>query len=218
MFGHLAGRSVFNTPTGFTHFRPIFGLLFENVIFGLLFENVQGRSGRTRFGNRARRLVGLACCPTMRTPSTTTELLASMPASEAAAERVFSAQPVVQETESASTDLKDEAYGGLLLKATPPKKSARSPGLLDDAKAGHTQQWLKDEDSESEEESPVLSANTKAWITDSFVEGQPRSFTSRSHEIAKTFVDLTGEPASKRASGSALFASPPPTERRLGVP
>ena len=32
MFGQLAGRSVFNTPTGFTHFRPIFGLLFENVV------------------------------------------------------------------------------------------------------------------------------------------------------------------------------------------
>ena len=29
MFGQLAGRSVFNTPTCFTHFRPIFGLLFE---------------------------------------------------------------------------------------------------------------------------------------------------------------------------------------------
>ena len=83
------GRSVFNTPTGFTHFRPIFGLLFENVIFGLLFENVQGRSGRTRFGNRAR-VVGLArCSPTMRTPSPTTKLLAGMLASEAAAERVF---------------------------------------------------------------------------------------------------------------------------------
>ena len=64
-----------------------------------------------------------------------------MPASEAAAERVFSAQPVVQETESASTDLKDEAYGGLLLKATPPKKSVSSPGLLDNAKAGDAQQW-----------------------------------------------------------------------------
>ena len=25
-------RSVFNTPTAFTHFRPIFGLLFENVV------------------------------------------------------------------------------------------------------------------------------------------------------------------------------------------
>ena len=61
----------------------------------------------------------------------------------------------------------------------------------------------------------MLSANTKAWITDSFVEGQLRSFTSRSHEIAKTFVDLIGEPASKRASGSALFASPPPTNRRF---
>ena len=89
MFGQLAGRSVFNTPTGFTHFRPIFGLLFENVIFGLLFENVQGRSGRTRFGNRAR-VVGLArCSPTMRTPSPTTKLLAGMLASEAAAERVL---------------------------------------------------------------------------------------------------------------------------------
>jgi len=32
MFGQPAGRSVFNTPTGFTHFRPIFGLLFENVV------------------------------------------------------------------------------------------------------------------------------------------------------------------------------------------
>ena len=30
MFGQRAGRSVFNTPTRFTHFRPIFGLLFEN--------------------------------------------------------------------------------------------------------------------------------------------------------------------------------------------
>eukprot|EP00964_Phaeocystis_antarctica_P011735 scaffold6473_cov76-Phaeocystis_antarctica.AAC.3 len=150
----------------------------------------------------------------MQTPSPTTELLAGMPASEAAAERVFSAQPVVQETESASTDLKDEAYGGLLLKATPPKKSVSSPGLLDNAKAGDAQQWLKDEDSESEEESPVLSANTKAWITDSFVEGQPRSFTGRSRKLPKTF-DLTGEPASKRASGSALFASPPPTNRRF---
>ena len=80
MFGQAAGRSVFNTPTGFTHFRPIFGLLFENV---------QGRSGRTRFGNRAR-VVGLArCSPTMRTPSPTTKLLAGMLASEAAAERVF---------------------------------------------------------------------------------------------------------------------------------
>ena len=89
MFGQRAGRSVLNTPTRFTHFRPIFGLLFENVIFGLLFENVQGRSGRTRFGNRAR-VVGLArCSPTMRTPSPTTKLLAGMLASEAAAERVF---------------------------------------------------------------------------------------------------------------------------------
>ena len=54
----------------------------------------------------------------MQTPSPTTKLLAGI-ASEAAAERVFSAQPVVQETESAGTDLKDDAYGGLLLKATP---------------------------------------------------------------------------------------------------
>ena len=30
MFGQRGGRSVFNTPTRFTHFRPIFGLLFEN--------------------------------------------------------------------------------------------------------------------------------------------------------------------------------------------
>ena len=32
MFGQLAGRSVFNTPTGLTHVRPIVGLLFENVV------------------------------------------------------------------------------------------------------------------------------------------------------------------------------------------
>ena len=37
---------------------------------------------------------------------------------QAAAERVFSAQPVVQEAEAAGKDLEDEAYGGLLLKAT----------------------------------------------------------------------------------------------------
>ncbi len=46
------------------------------------------------------------------------------------------------------------------------------------------------------------------------MEGQPRSFTGRSRKLPKTF-DLTGEPASKRASGSALFASPPPTNRRF---
>ena len=51
----------------------------------------------------------------MRTPSPTTKLLADMLASEAATERVFSAQPVVQETESAGTDLEDEPYGGLLM-------------------------------------------------------------------------------------------------------
>ena len=110
-----------------------------------------------------------------------------MPASEAAAERVFSAQPVVQETESASTDLKDEAYGGLLLKATPPKKSARSPGLLDDAKAGHTQQWLKDEDSESEEESPVLSANTKS-LDHGLVRGGPAALVHQ--PLARDRQDL----------------------------
>ena len=43
----------------------------------------------------------------MQTPSPTTKLLAGMLASEAAAERVFSAQPVVQEAEAAGTDLED---------------------------------------------------------------------------------------------------------------
>jgi hypothetical protein len=47
-----------------------------------------GDVGRTRFGNRAR-VVGLACSPRMQTPSSTTKLLAGMPASKAAAERVF---------------------------------------------------------------------------------------------------------------------------------
>ena len=99
MFGQRAGRSVFNTPTRFTHFRPIFGLLFENrrrYADGPLLPCTPffcGRGsrdvGRTRFGNRAR-VVGLArCSPTMRTPSPTTKLLAGMLASEAAAERVF---------------------------------------------------------------------------------------------------------------------------------
>ena len=60
-------------------------------------------------------MVGLARSPTMQTPSPTTKLLAGMLASEAAAERVFSAQPVVQEAEAAGKDLEDEAYGGLLL-------------------------------------------------------------------------------------------------------
>ena len=109
-------------------------------------------------------------------PSPTQKPLAGMHASAAAAERVFSAQPIVQETESArGTDEKDEVYGGLLLKATPPKKSVRSPGLLDNATVGGAEQWIKGGDSESEEESPVLSANTKAYVEDSFVEGQPRS-------------------------------------------
>ena len=73
----------------------------------------------------------------MQTPSPTKKPLAGMPASAAAAERVFSAQPIVQETESAGgTDEKDEAYGGLLLKVTPPKNSVRSPGLLDNATLG----------------------------------------------------------------------------------
>ena len=150
----------------------------------------------------------------MQTPSPTQKPLAGMPASAAAAERVFSAQPIVQETESAGgTDEKDEAYGGLLLKVTPPKNSVRSPGLLDNATVGGAEQWIKGGDSESEEESPVLSANTKAYVEDSYVEGQPRSFMGRSRKRAKTF-DLTGEPAAKRASGTALFDSPVPTKRR----
>ena len=44
----------------------------------------------------------------------------------------------------------------MLLKATPPKKSVRSPGLLDNATVGGAEQWIKGGDSESEEESPVL--------------------------------------------------------------
>jgi len=52
-------------------------------------------AARVTFGNRAR-VVGLACSPRMQTSSPTTKLLAGMPAcaSEAAAERVFSALAV----------------------------------------------------------------------------------------------------------------------------
>ena len=58
--------------------------------------------GRTPLGNRrveVHGLVGYACSPTMQTPSPTQKPLAGMHASAAAAERVFSAQPIVQETE-----------------------------------------------------------------------------------------------------------------------
>ena len=109
--------------------------------------------GRTPLGNRrvVHGVVGYACSPTMQTPSPTQKPLAGMHASAAAAERVFSAQPIVQETESArGTDEKDEVYGGLLLKATPPKKSVRSPGLLDNTTVGGAEQWIKGGDSESE--------------------------------------------------------------------
>jgi hypothetical protein len=47
-----------------------------------------------RFGNRARVVDLAACSPRMQTLSPTTKLLAGMPASEAAAERVFSALAV----------------------------------------------------------------------------------------------------------------------------
>ena len=99
MFGQLRGRSVFNTPTRFTHFRPIFGLLFENVV-GMLTghsflappffvaEQAAMLAARVFFGNRAR-VVGLARSPTMRTPSPTTKLLAGMLASEAGGRRVI---------------------------------------------------------------------------------------------------------------------------------
>ena len=99
MFGQRRGRSVFNTPTGFTHFRPIFGLLFENVV-GMLTghsflappffvaEQAAMLAARVFFGNRAR-VVGLARSPTMRTPSPTTKLLAGMLASEAGGRRVI---------------------------------------------------------------------------------------------------------------------------------
>ena len=73
-------------------------------------------------------VVGYACSPTMQTPSPTQKPLAGMHASAAAAERVFSAQPIVQES-ARGTGEKDEVYGGLLLKATPPKKGWRSPGM-----------------------------------------------------------------------------------------
>ena len=87
--------------------------------------------GRTPLGNRrVHGVVGYACSPTMQTPSPTQKPLAGMHASAAAAERVFSAQPIVQETESArGTDEKDERDEGSLLRrltALPPRQQDRA--------------------------------------------------------------------------------------------
>ena len=80
-------------------------------------------------------VVGYACSPTMQTPSPTQKPLAGMHASAAAAERVFSAQPIVQETESArGTDEKDERRrllakeaDGLATAAARPSRRAGRP-------------------------------------------------------------------------------------------
>ena len=92
--------------------------------------------GRTPLGNRrVHGVVGYACSPTMQTPSPTQKPLAGMHASAAAAERVFSAQPIVQETESArGTDEKDERRrllakeaDGLATAAARPSRRAGRP-------------------------------------------------------------------------------------------
>ena len=133
-FGQLAGRSVFNTRidyhpnsillTSSNRASPLFPvrILAPPLVFG---RGPAMWAARVLAIVRAR-VVGLACSPRMQTPSLTTKLLAGMSASEAAAERVFSAQPVVQETESAGTDLKDDAYGGLLLMSRPRRRRSQS--------------------------------------------------------------------------------------------
>ena len=94
-FGQLAVRSVFNTHTDYhpnsilvlTEPRHSYPLRIFLASPWFLAEDRRD-VGRTRFGNRVR-VVGLACSPRMQTPSSTTKLLAGMPASKAAAERVF---------------------------------------------------------------------------------------------------------------------------------
>jgi hypothetical protein len=84
-----------------------------------------------RFGNRAR-AVGLACSPRMQTPSPTTKLLAGMPASKAAAERVFSALPLAV---TVLRDSQGHLYSSIFEKETSPPRgpasataSASAPG------------------------------------------------------------------------------------------
>jgi hypothetical protein len=98
-FGQLAGRSVFNTRTDY-HQNSILVLTEPRHSYPvripctpLVFGRGPAMLAAARFGNRAR-AVGLACSPRMQTPSPTTKLLAGMPASKAAAERVFSALPL----------------------------------------------------------------------------------------------------------------------------
>ena len=98
MFGQLAGRSVFNTPTCFTHFRPIFGLLFEKSSVCLRATPslhphfVWPRKPRcwphAFWQSCARGRLGVLS-KDADPISPTTKLLAGMLASEAAAERVF---------------------------------------------------------------------------------------------------------------------------------
>ena len=129
MFGQLAGRSVFNTPTGFAHFCPMFAVYYlkkrRRYADGPLLPCTPffcGRGsrdvGRTRFGNRAR-VVGLARSPTMRTPSPTTKLLAGMLASKAGGRRVIYQKYTLN---------KKNTYGGALRpRPALPRQSSASP-------------------------------------------------------------------------------------------
>ena len=98
-FGQLAVRSVFNTHTDY-HPNSILVLTERRHSYPvripctpLVFGRGPAMLAAARFGNHAR-VVDLACSPRMQTLSPTTKLLAGMPASEAAAERVFSALAV----------------------------------------------------------------------------------------------------------------------------
>ena len=61
---------------------------------------------------------------------------------------------------------------------------------------------------------PPISDGTKAWVTDSFVEGQPLSDRRKVARRRALTMDLTGVPPPKRVSTSSLGASIKPPNRR----
>jgi hypothetical protein len=135
-FGQLAGRSVFNTRidyhpnsillTSSNRASPLFPvrILAPPLVFGRGPAMWAARVlAIVRAWSAWRALQGCKPHRRQRSSSPACPLLRLL----SCRARVLGArQPVVQETESAGTDLKDDAYGGLLLMSRPRRRRSQS--------------------------------------------------------------------------------------------
>ena len=96
-----------------------------------------------------------------------------------------------------------------------PPRPAHSTALLHAHHSPASQGGL-DSSSDRSSRDPPVSDGTKAWVADSFVEGQPLSDRRRGTRRRALTYDLTGDPPPKRVSTSSWDASiKPPIHRYL---